>query len=295
MTDLLDKIDTSKLSAKERKELQRRFADSKSQCPAATRINSLPNVNMYLEKDVDVYSITITEKGKERNAFFKQCSRNNKDGCRYCFEHQKKYDLDPEEIQEFDDIMKNDDATKITEKFEVKKRSAKDSADNNPEPIFVIKATKSVKKMFADAMKKFEDSPADEEKDASSDGSTSEDDSETEKAAESDDGLECATVATKDGRELSLDKDNNMIYDVDDDGNGTELGEMKMVDDDSAPIEYEGQQYIVAQPIEDSKKKGKMVRCALSNKLYREKGSGLVKVGRVSQAKSGAYKFIYDK
>lgn len=308
----LDEL-TPKQLANLKKKLDVKDGMNRSICPSSVKITSRPAVNKYLEEGKrSVYEvITKKDDGKTETAYYTSCTRTINGGKKYCYKHNDVFEKNPEKISDFEDIISNAKRLEKKDTLDVKVKETRKTTDTNPDPIIAITMTKEIKKMFANVMKQMasednilpsdtknsssseEEVEADAEPEVESEKDSSDDaSSESEKEKSDDDETDAIPITTKDGRELGLEQDTELVYDVDSDGNGTELGKLTSVSDDSAPIEYQGSNCIVAVELNDGGID--YLRCAVSNKLYKKGSKSIVKVGKVNKIKTGGYKVILD-
>lgn len=309
-----------------------RTKNDKMTCPAAVKSSTKAGTNEKITGGANVYRLKNNNKDEYYSACTrtifegkKLCFKHDK---AYSSDKNKIHFF--EDIVSNNDAYK---MTK-KDLLEVKKTSLKkENTTNNPNPIIAVSLTKALRdlmesfvnpnsdkesksKVDSESEKESEkesDKESDNESDKESDNESDKEskskvdsesinqsemkkdsDEDSDKEEDSDDEATTVELLTKDGRKLYLDQSDDAVYDLDEDGEGVNIGELMPCNDSSAPIYLDSLKTdcIVGKVLIHND--NEFIRCVLSNKLYEKSGKSLTIVGHVNITKNGM-KAILDK
>jgi hypothetical protein len=104
--------------------------------------------------------------------------------------------------------------------------------------------------------------------DSHSDISEDECESENDNNDSDQESVSCIPIYTKDKQELWYNPENKMVYKMcDENGDGTELGELKEISNEFHTLEYNNKYYTIVNPYK-SKKNGNCFKCIFTNVLF---------------------------
>lgn len=113
--------------------------------------------------------------------------------------------------------------------------------------------------------------------------------SDNEDSENDEEGISCIPIFTVDGKHLWLDKDKKIVYEPEGEDGGEEIGFLKPISEKYHKIFYEDNYFTIIKKI-NVKKRGDILCCVLSNKLFDKK---MNYIGNRNHIKNQEYQFEF--